>query len=172
MTATIDDALALVVAKFHGITDKAGQPYILHCLRVMHGVSGYGVSGDGAKQVAVMHDLVEDTDVTFDDLRNMKFADEVIDALKLMTHVDSDSYADYVVRLKTNDIARQVKISDLHDNYSLGRVAYRDGHYAEDARRIQRYILSYQFLSDLIDESTYRRQMVSVESRFIQPSGN
>jgi (p)ppGpp synthase/HD superfamily hydrolase len=156
--ATLDDALALVIAKFHGVTDKAGQPYILHCLRVM-----LGVSGALTQQVAVMHDLVEDTDVTLADLQDMKFADEVIEALKLVTHVGNDSYANYVVRLKANPRARQVKLADLHDNYSLARVAYREGSYTEDACRIQRYILSYQFLTDLIDESTYRQQMASVE---------
>ena len=110
-----------------------------------------------------MHDLVEDTDVTIDDLRTLKFADEVVEAVQLVTHVGTDSYADYVVRLKANELARQVKISDLNDNYSLGRVAYRDQNNAEDARRIQRYILSYQFLTDAINESSYRHQMASVE---------
>lgn len=157
-TATLDDALALVVAKFHGVTDKAGQPYILHCLRVM-----LGVSGSFAQQVAIMHDLVEDTDVTIADLRTLKFSDEVVEAVALVTHLHTDTYTDYVVRLKANAIARQVKIADLHDNYSLGRVVYRDLHNAQDASRIQRYILSYQFLTDVIDEASYRRQMAPVE---------
>ena len=156
--ATLDDALALVIAKFHGITDKAGQPYVLHLLRVM-----LGVRGTFSQQVAVMHDLVEDTDVTIDDLTKLRFADEVIEAVQLVTHVSTDSYADYVVRIKANELARQVKMADLNDNYSLGRVAYRDQHNAGDARRIQRYILSYQFLSDVIDESSYRRQMATLE---------
>jgi (p)ppGpp synthase/HD superfamily hydrolase len=157
-TATLDDALALVVAKFHGVTDKAGQPYVLHCLRVM-----LGVSGSFAQQVAVMHDLIEDTDVTLPDLRALRFAEEVIAGVELVTHLGSDSYADYVVRLKANELARQVKVADLHDNYSIGRVAYRDQHSSEDASRIQRYILSYQFLTDVTDESSYRRQMASLE---------
>ncbi len=157
-SATLDDALAIVVSKFQGIVDKAGQPYLLHCLRVMQ-----GVNDPLAKQVAVMHDLVEDTDVTFDDLRKQGFADSVIDALQLVTHVTSDSYADYVVRLKSNELARQVKLSDLRDNYSLDRVAYRESHREQDAARIQKYILSYQFLTDTIDEASYRRQMLSVE---------
>lgn len=156
--APLDDALALVVAKFRGITDKAGQPYVLHCLRVM-----LGVSGPLAQQVAVMHDLVEDTDVKISDLKTLNFSEEVIAAIELLTHVASDSYAVYVGRLKTNDLARQAKIADLQDNYSLARVAYRDQHSAEDANRIQRYILSYQFLTDTIDESSYRRQMAILE---------
>lgn len=158
MTATLDDALALVVAKFHGVTDKAGKPYILHCLRVM-----LGVTGDLAQQVAVMHDLIEDTDVTFEDLRQKGFDSKVIEALQLVTHTDDMTYTDYVVALKANNIARQVKLSDLNDNYSLGRVAYREQHSEKDARRIQRYILSHQFLTDAIDEASYRRQMTSVE---------
>ena len=156
--ATLDDAVALVVEKFHGVTDKAGQPYVLHCLRVMH-----GVNDPLAKQVAVMHDLVEDTDVTFDELRTRGFAASVIEALELVTHDLRDSYADYVIRLKPNELARQVKLSDLRDNYSLDRVAYRESHREQDAARIQRYVLSYQFLTDLIDEASYRRQMLSVE---------
>lgn len=157
-TANLDDALALVVAKFHGVTDKMGQPYVLHCLRVM-----LGVSGSFAQQVAVMHDLVEDTDVTLDDLKNLKFPEEVIAAIQLVTHIRSDTYADYVVQIRANELARQVKIADLHDNYSLARVAYRERHNAEDAGRIQRYILSYQFLTDAIDEACYRLQMATVE---------
>ncbi len=156
--ATLDDAIAIVVSKFHGIVDKAGQPYILHCLRVMQ-----GVNDPLAKQVAVLHDLVEDTDVTFDDLRKQGFADSVVEALQLVTHAATDSYADYVIRLKSNELARQVKLSDLRDNYSLDRVAYREAHREQDAARIQKYILSYQFLTDTIDEVSYRRQMHSVE---------
>lgn len=122
-----------------------------------------GVSGSFAQQVALMHDLVEDTDITLDDLRTHNFAEEVIAAVQLVTHLGTDTYADYVVRLKANELARQVKIADLNDNYSLGRVAFREQHSVEDARRIQRYILSHQFLTDLIDESSYRRQMASLE---------
>jgi len=156
--ATLDDALTLVVTKFHSITDKAGQPYVLHCLRVM-----LGVSDPLAKQVAVMHDLVEDTDVTVDALRAQGFAEQVLAAVELVTHDLSYSYADYVVRLKANELARQVKLADLRDNYSIDRVAYREEHRAQDAARMQRYILSYQFLNDNIDEASYRRQMLTVE---------
>lgn len=156
--ATLDDAVALVVEEFYGVTDKAGQPYVLHCLRVMH-----GVNDPLAKQVAVMHDLVEDTDVTFDELRTRGFAAAVIAAVELVTHDLRDSYAEYVIRLKPNELARQVKLSDLRDNYSLDRVAYRESHREQDAARIQRYVLSYQFLTDLIDEASYRRQMLFVE---------
>lgn len=158
MTATIDDALALVVARFRGLTDKDGQPYVLHCLRVM-----LDVQGPLAQQVAVMHDLVEDTDVTIADLQQLGFAEEVVSGVRLLTHLPSDSYAEYVVRLKSDPLARQVKLADLRDNYSLQRVAFREHKAAEDLRRIQRYMLSYQFLLDHIDEANYRQRMSGVE---------
>jgi (p)ppGpp synthase/HD superfamily hydrolase len=157
-TATLDDALALVITKFHGIVDKAGQPYILHCLRVM-----IGVADPLARQVAVMHDLVEDTGMTVEDLRARGFAEEVLVALQLVTHAPPDSYFEYIVRLKANELARQVKLADLRDNYSLDRVAYRETHNDQDANRVQRYILSYQFLTDTIDAVSYRRQMTTLE---------
>lgn len=157
-TATLDDAIALAAAKFHGVTDKAGQPYLLHCLRVM-----VNVSDPRAKQVAVMHDLVEDTDVTVAHLQAQGFEDAVLKAIELVTHDMRFSYAEYVIRLKANELARQVKLADLRDNYAIDRVAYREEHRDQDAARIQRYILSYQFLNDLIDEVSYRRQMLTVE---------
>lgn len=98
--ATLDDALALVVSKFNGVKDKDGQPYILHCLRVM-----FGVTDPAARLVALMHDLVEDTDVTLNELQALGFADDIVQGVALMTHTEEDSYADYVVRLKCNDFA-------------------------------------------------------------------
>lgn len=152
--ATIDDALGLVVTHFKGVTDKDGEPYVMHCLRVM-----MGVTSDHARQVAVMHDLIEDTSVTIEELQAKGFDPEVLRALSLVTHVAPDSYADYVIRLKGNPIAREVKLSDLRDNSSMNRVLYRESHLDRDLKRIQRYILSYQFLTDRVDQQTYAKQM-------------
>lgn len=158
MAATIDDALELAVINFRGIEDKDGEPYILHCLRVMH-----GVSGPVAQQVAILHDLVEDAGVTLEDLRNRGFAEEVVTAIDLMTHREQDNYAEYVIRLKPNSIAKQVKLADLRDNSSLDRVLYRSDRLQSDLLRVQRYLLSYQFLSDRIDEPSYRHRMSELE---------
>ncbi len=135
--ATLEDALELVAKKFHGIKDKAGQPYILHLLRVM-----LRQSEDYARQVALMHDLVEDTDVSLDDLRRLGYAEPVVDGVDAVTHRSSETYAEYVLRAASNPIGRAVKVADLQDNYSLDRVAYRQDHREDDARRIQKYILS------------------------------
>ena len=109
--ADLDAALALTVEKFQGMTDKEGDPYILHCLRVM-----MGVQGQEARIVALMHDLVEDTDVTLDDLRQRGFSSAVVDGIDCITHREGISYSDYVIHLKSNPLSRAAKISDLHDN--------------------------------------------------------
>ncbi len=158
MTANIDDALALVAQHFRGVTDKDGEPYVMHCLRVM-----LGVEGELAQQVALMHDLIEDTDLTLDDLRQQGFCAAVVEAVGLMTHDPADSYAEYVVRLKTNPLALQAKLSDLRDNSALDRVLYRSDRLPRDLKRIQRYLLSYQFLTDRIDEASYRGRIEEFE---------
>lgn len=152
--ANIDLALSLVAQHFKGMTDKDGEPYVMHCLRVM-----MGVEDPQAQLVGLMHDLVEDTPVTIEDLRNHGFAPEVVDAVDLVTHPDHLSYSDYVIRLKPNPLARDVKLSDLRDNCGMSRVLYREDRIDGDAARIQRYVLTYQFLTDRIDEAAYKRLM-------------
>jgi (p)ppGpp synthase/HD superfamily hydrolase len=156
--ATIDDAVRLAVDKFYGVTDEEGEPYLLHCLRVMHGVDSPQV-----QLPALLHDIVEDTDVTLADLTELGFAPEVVHTIDLMTHREGVSYADYVVRLSENSWARQVKLSDLRDNADLRRVLYREEQQQRDAARIGRYVLSYQFLSGRLDEDEYRRRMSDID---------
>ena len=108
---TIDKALQIAAKAHEGQKDKDGQPYILHPLRVMN-----SVEGDEAKVVAVLHDVIEDSAVTEDDLRREGFAESVIAAVLCVTHRKDESYADYVVRCKANEVARKVKLADLEDN--------------------------------------------------------
>lgn len=155
--ATIDDALALAVEKFHGVMDKAGQPYILHLLRVM-----LHQHDDASRQAAVLHDLVEDTAVTLDELSELGFSELVVSAVDALTHREKESYHDYVLRVAKCAIAKRVKLADLEDNYRLARVAYRPDHQHEDSMRLQRYVLSYQFLSGHIDEAVYINCMLHI----------
>ncbi len=94
----------------------------------------------------------------------MEFDPATLEAVDLITHREEDSYADYVIKLKPNPLARSAKLSDLRDNGSLGRVLYRSKAVDKDLRRIQRYILSYQFLSDRINESDYCLRMQPMEN--------
>lgn len=157
--ASLEDALALATEEFKGTLDKAGQPYILHCLRVMQ-----AQDSDDARQVGLLHDLVEDTQVTLDDLRRRGFSERVVSAVDAMTHRPDEAYHAYVLRLSQCPLAIPVKLADLHDNYRLDRVAFRIEHRPNDARRIQRYILTYQFLKQQIDQATYVAVMVDLDS--------
>ncbi len=107
--------------------------------------------------------MVEDTPTTFQDIEDAGVSLEAIEALRLLTHDLKESYADYIVRLKANAVAREVKLADLQDNYRLDRVAYRESSAEEDARRIQKYILTRMYLADEIEEVEYRRRMLIID---------
>ena len=152
--STIETAITIAARAHAGTVDKQAKPYVLHPLRVM-----LGVEGEAAQIVAVLHDVVEDTEVAMEDLAAAGFAEEVLDALGLVTHAEGVPYADYVIACKANPIARQVKLSDLRDNASLNRVLLRPDRLDVDANRVQKYVLSYRFLQDELEESDYRAAM-------------
>lgn len=155
----VERAIALAVHFHKGQRDKSGVPYLLHLFRI-----ALQTQNPIAQQAALLHDLIEDTEATVDDLVTAGICPEAIEAITLLTHDLRESYADYVVKIKDNPWAKQVKLLDLHDNYRLDRVAYRADHVREDATRIQRYILSKQFLCDEISKEDYLRAMVELES--------
>ena len=103
-------AIALTSKNFEGVFDKGGRPYILHSLQVMYWVDQ---SDDEIMQIAVMHDLIEDTDVTLNDLEVLGFSPRVLNALSCVTHADGEPYDDYIDRILTNEDAIQVKIADI-----------------------------------------------------------
>lgn len=152
--ATIEKALQIAAKAHEGQRDKEGLPYILHPLRVMA-----AVVGEDAQIVAVLHDVIEDTPVTADDLRAAGFSQTVVAAVVRVTHHKGHPYADYVVGCKGDDIARRVKLADLADNTRLDRTILRPNQMARDLARIRRYLLSYKFLTDQITEVEYRALM-------------
>ena len=156
--ATLERAIEIACNAHAGVKDKQGSPYILHPLRVM-----LGVEGEAAQIVAVLHDVVEDTRVTLADVRQAGFSEDVVEALALVTHKPSESYGDYVIGCQGNAIARQVKLSDLRDNTNISRMLLRPEKFDSDAARIQRYVLSYRFLTDAINEAQYRQAIAKYE---------
>jgi hypothetical protein len=152
--ATIEKALQIAARAHEGQRDKEGLPYILHPLRVLA-----AVAGEAAQIVAVLHDVVEDTAVTADDLRAAGFAPAVVAAVERVTHRKGEPYADYVVGCKGDDIARRVKLADLADNTRLDRTILRPDQMARDLARVRRYLLSYKYLTDQITEDEYRALM-------------
>lgn len=134
--------IAIVSANFNGVLDKGGKPYILHCLRVMDSVKHLGPE---VMQIAVGHDLVEDTDVTLEYLKEQGFSDRVVEAIKLLTHDQAMSYDVYIKRLSFNDDAKAVKKADLKDNSNISRLK---GLRKKDFERLEKYNRAYQYLTD------------------------
>ena len=98
-------------------TDKTGLPYIFHPFHLAE-----QMTDEVTVCVALLHDVVEDTDMTFDRLSELGFTDEIIEALKLLTHDDSVPYMDYVKEIAKNPIAKAVKLADLAHNSDLTRL--------------------------------------------------
>jgi (p)ppGpp synthase/HD superfamily hydrolase len=152
--ATLEKALQIAAQAHEGQKDKEGLPYILHPLRAM-----MSVEGGEAQIVAVLHDVIEDTSVTADDLRQAGFSESVVAAVLCVTHRQDEPYADYVVRCKGDEVARRVKLADLQDNWRLDRTLLRPHRFEADVARLHRYVLSYKFLTDQITEEQYRSLM-------------
>ena len=110
-------AFFLCVIKHWKQRDKAGKRYIWHPIHVMLNVEGYN-----EKIVALLHDIVEDTDVTVPDLKNLKFSKEVIEAVDVITKKKDQEYFSYLDLIKNNNIAKKVKIEDLKHNSDLKRL--------------------------------------------------
>ncbi len=97
--------------------DKTGLPYVFHPFHLAE-----QMKDEYTTVCALLHDVVEDTDYTLDDLRSMGFPDEVMDALALLTHDPEVPYMDYVSEIAKNPIARKVKMADLRHNSDLSRM--------------------------------------------------
>jgi (p)ppGpp synthase/HD superfamily hydrolase len=128
---TVEDALALAVEAHRGQRDKAGQPYILHPLRVM-----MRLETDAERTVALLHDVVEDTPWTLERLRAAGYPEPVLSALDALTRRDGETYEAFIERLRPDTLARRVKLADLEDNMDVRRLAAVT---PKDAERLARY---------------------------------
>lgn len=131
-------ALELAVKKHKNQTDKAGNPYILHPLHVME-----NVKNKDAKIVAILHDIIEDTDVTEDYLLEIGISKHIVDAVVLLTHNDNTEYQEYVKNLSSNPLSKEVKIADLQHNMDLKRLPILK---EKDLDRNRKYQIAYHFL--------------------------
>src|SRR5215469_14471918 len=114
--SNLERAIAIAVEAHKGQKDKSGAPYILHPLRVMG-----RVNSNVEKIVAILHDVVEDTKWTFDDLRREGFSESIIQSIDCVTKREGEAYEDFVKRSASNPLAKRVKIADLEDNMDLRR---------------------------------------------------
>lgn len=120
-------------------TDKSGMPYVYHPFHLAE-----QMDDEYTTCVALLHDVVEDTDITLDDLKKEGFPKEVTDAIALMTHDDDVPYLEYVAKIKKNPIATSVKLADLKHNSDLTRLDKVDSKALE---RVEKYRKAIRFLS-------------------------
>ena len=136
----LERAIEIAVEAHKGQIDKGGSPYILHPLRVM-----MSVDGELEKIVAVLHDVVEDSDWTFEALVAEGFSIEVIEALKSVTkNSDNEDYDSFIQRAIGNPIGRKVKIADIRDNLDVTRISDITD---KDVKRINKYKKALKILT-------------------------
>ncbi len=119
-TKLTNEAMKIAYRAHHGQEDKGGIPYIFHPCHLAE-----QMDDEYSTCVALLHDVVEDTDVTLDALAKI-FPAEVVEAIAVMTHGADEPYLEYVARVKTNPIARKVKLADLQHNSDESRLPDAD----------------------------------------------
>lgn len=135
---TLERAIEIAAASHAGAKDKSGQPYILHALRVM-----MKMETEEQMMAAVLHDVVEDTPMTLEQLAKEGFSSVVLEAVDALTKRDGETRMDAARRAKANAIARVVKLADNADNLDMTRIPAPS---AKDFDRITEYAAVRQFL--------------------------
>lgn len=130
-------ALKLCFLAHRDQVDKSGMPYVFHLAEQM--------MDEDTTVVALLHDVVEDTPHTLDDLKKMGFSSQIIEAISLMTHEPGVPYMDYVQKIKENAIARVVKLADLKHNSDLTRLDIIDD---RAKQRVEKYAQAIRLLSE------------------------
>lgn len=116
-TSNTKKALKLCFEAHKNQTDKSGLPYVFHPFHLAE-----QMETEETTIIALLHDVIEDSDFTIEDLINMGFDKTVTDAIALMTHKDGVEYMDYVSAIKENPLAKTVKLADLKHNSDLTRL--------------------------------------------------
>lgn len=138
--------LAFVIASqaHKGQRDKAGLDYILHPVRVSN-----HCTSPLTKIVALLHDTIEDTNVTPDYLRQQGFPEVIVEAVLTLTHSKEQPYEEYVKHLAPNPICREVKLADLEDNMDVRRLPQLTD---TDVARLRKYLRAWHYLQAVDSE--------------------
>jgi (p)ppGpp synthase/HD superfamily hydrolase len=145
--ATFSRALQIAVEAHFNVLDKGGHSYILHPLRIAMRLRTHD---EELMSIAVLHDVVEDSKITFDDLFNkFGFSARVVVALKLLTHQNGISYEDYIKAMQFNIDALKIKREDLRDNSDITRLK---GVTEKDITRMVKYQQAFLKVEQYIKE--------------------
>lgn len=139
----LNKMLVLATTRHAGQYDKGGAPYILHPLAVMYDL---GSVDEEVQCIALGHDVVEDTDTTYAELRELGFTERVIDGIRCLTKVPGESYDEYKAKVKSNKDSVKVKKSDLKHNTRIDRLR---GVTVKDMTRMEKYFHFYLELQSL-----------------------
>lgn len=138
MQQLLEKAIEIALSAHRGKVDKGGFPYILHPLRVMQVMETME-----EKIVAMLHDVVEDSDKTIQNLKEENFSKRILRAVALLTKKENQSYDDYIGAIKKNTLASKVKLADLKDNMNKMRLL----NFTErDKARLKKYKDAYKML--------------------------
>lgn len=140
----LEKAINIAVKNHTGQYDKGGEPYILHCLRVM-------LKGKAKNEqiVGVLHDIIEDTSVNSAELLKEGFSKEIVNAILCLTKKQNEKYDEYLRRVEKNKLAVKVKLNDLEDNMNLSRLKEVA---KKDIARLNKYIQTYSYLKANTDK--------------------
>lgn len=131
----------LIATKAHSNqVDKAGTPYIFHPIRVSDKCTNYN-----ERIVALLHDVIEDTNITPEYLLSEGFPSNIVDAILSVTRNEAESYDDFIKRSRLNSIGRQVKLHDLEDNMDITRLEELS---EKDIPRLNKYLRAYRYLKE------------------------
>lgn len=135
----LEIAIELAIKYHKGQIDKGGNAYILHPLEVMNNVDRIE-----SKIVAVLHDIIEDTECTIDTLREWGIDEDAIESINILTHKEGMSYMEYITEISYDFIATEVKLVDLKCNMDLSRLNRKITN--KDLERNKKYMKAYYFL--------------------------
>lgn len=133
-------AMKIAYQAHQGQTDKTGLPYIYHPIHLAE-----QMQDEATTCVALLHDVVEDTDITIEQLGQEGFPQEVLEAIQLMTHAPEVPYMDYVREIKKNPIASAVKLADLRHNSDMSRLDVVDD---KAIARVEKYHRAIDLLTN------------------------
>ena len=145
-TALTKQALKLCFEAHRDQIDKSGMPYVFHPFHLAE-----QMDTEESTIVALLHDIVEDTDYTLQDLKALGFPSNVIDALALMTHDPRVPYMEYVKGISANPLATKVKLADLRHNSDLSRLDSVD---EKALSRVKKYAAAIELLESVACQAT------------------
>ena len=135
----LEQAITIAIKAHAGQVDKAGQPYVLHPLRLM-----LKFETEVEMIVAVMHDVIEDSEFTQDDLKKFGFSESIVEAIDCLSKRNGENYDDFVLRVSQNNLASKIKVEDIKDNLDITRLNKITD---KDLKRVEKYHRALKALS-------------------------